>query len=84
MQWRNRAMTSRLCWKPHSHNLKLPAYLRGVKLLTLIVWGKQDAIMPVHCGELYQQALANATLRVIDGCGHAPALEPPRAFVRTV
>ena len=40
--------------------------------------------MPVNCGELYQQALANATLHVIDGCGHAPALEQPRAFVRTV
>jgi pimeloyl-ACP methyl ester carboxylesterase len=40
--------------------------------------------MPVNCGELYQQALANATLHVIDGCEHAPALEQPRAFVRTV
>ena len=40
--------------------------------------------MPVHGGELYQQALANATLRVIDGCGHAPPLEQPQAFVRTV
>ena len=53
MQWRNRAMTSRLCWKPHSHNLKLPAYLRGVKSPMLIVWGKQDAIIPVNCSELY-------------------------------
>jgi 2-hydroxy-6-oxonona-2,4-dienedioate hydrolase len=58
--------------------------LRGVTIPTLIVWGTQDAIMPVNCGELYQQALANATLHVIDGCGHAPALEQPRAFVRTV
>ncbi len=58
--------------------------MRGVKIPTLIVWGKQDAIMPVNCAELYQQALANATLHVIDGCGHAPALEQARAFVRTV
>jgi len=40
--------------------------------------------MPVNGGELYQQALANATLHVIDRCGHAPALEQPRALVRTV
>ena len=40
--------------------------------------------MPVNGGELYQQALANGTQHVIDSCGHAPALEQPRALVRTV
>ena len=77
-------MTSRLCWKPYFHNPKLSGYLRGVNTPTLIVWGKQDAIIPVNCGELYQQALANATLHVIDRCGHSPALEKPQEFVRTV
>jgi pimeloyl-ACP methyl ester carboxylesterase len=84
MQWRNREMTSRLCWKPYFHNPKLPAYLHGVKVPTLIVWGNQDAIVPVNCGELYQQALANATLHVIDRCGHSPGLEKPQEFVRAV
>jgi pimeloyl-ACP methyl ester carboxylesterase len=84
MQWRNREMTSRLCWKPYFHNPKLPGYLRGVTTPTLIVWGKQDAIMPVNCGELYQQALANATLHVIDRCGHSPAVEKPQKFLTTV
>jgi len=83
-QWRNREMTSRLCWKPYFHNLNLAADLRGVKTPTLIVWGKQDAIIPVNCGELYQQALANATLHVIDRCGHIPALEKPQEFVQAV
>jgi len=84
VQWRNREMTSRLCWKPYFHNPHLPAYLRGVKTPALIVWGKQDAIMPVNCGELYQQALANATLHVIDRCGHSPALEKPQEFLTVV
>ena len=84
VQWRNREMTSRLCWKPYFHNPKLPGYLRGVTTPTLIVWGKQDAIMPVNCGELYQQALANATLHVIDRCGHSPAVEKPQEFLTTV
>jgi pimeloyl-ACP methyl ester carboxylesterase len=84
LQWRNREMTSRLCWKPYFHNPSLPAYLRGVKTPTLIVWGKQDAIIPVNCGELYQQALAHATLQVIDRCGHSPALEKPQEFFQTV
>ena len=84
VQWRNREMTSRLCWKPYFHNPHLPAYLHGVKTPALIVWGKQDAIIPVNCGELYQQALANATLHVIDRCGHSPALEKPQEFLTVV
>ena len=84
VHWRNREMTSRLCWKPYFHNPKLPAYLRGVQVPTLIVWGKYDAIIPRQCGELYQQALANSRLHVIDRCGHSPALEKPQEFLHVV
>jgi pimeloyl-ACP methyl ester carboxylesterase len=84
VQWRNREMASRLCWKPYLHNPKLPAYLRGVQTPTLIIWGKQDAIIPVDCGARYQQALANSRLHVIDRCGHAPAVEKPQEFLQVV
>ena len=84
VQWRNREMTSRLCWKPYFHNPALPAYLRGVKTPTLIVWGKQDAIVPLNCGELYHRALTNSTLHVIERCGHSPVLEKPQEFMNTV
>jgi len=82
--WRNREMTSRLCWKPYFHNPKLPAYLHGVKVPTLIIWGKEDAILPMNCGELYHRALVNSTLQVIDRCGHSPALEKPQEFLSAV
>ncbi|MBM3941343.1 MAG: alpha/beta hydrolase [SAR202 cluster bacterium] len=80
----NREMASRLCWRPYLHNPSLPHYLGAVPTPTLIVWGKQDAIIPVECGELYQKALPNATLRIIDHCGHSPALEKPQEFLKTV
>ncbi|MGE3537894.1 MAG: alpha/beta fold hydrolase [Candidatus Tectimicrobiota bacterium] len=83
-QWRNREMTSRLCWKPYFHNPKLPGYLRGLKTPTLIVWGQQDAIIPVNCAELYKKALPHATLRVIERCGHSPGLEKPQEFLSAV
>jgi pimeloyl-ACP methyl ester carboxylesterase len=51
---------------------------------TLIVWGRQDAIVPLNCAELYQRALVNSTLHVIDRCGHSPALERPREFLTAV
>jgi pimeloyl-ACP methyl ester carboxylesterase len=80
----NREMASRLCWRPYLHNLSLPHYLSKVSTPTLIVWGRQDAIIPLECGELYQQALPNATLKVIEHCGHSPALEKPHEFVQVV
>jgi pimeloyl-ACP methyl ester carboxylesterase len=80
----NREMASRLCWRPYLHNLSLPYYLRKVPTPALIVWGQQDAIIPVECAELYQKALPNATLKVIDHCGHSPAIEKPREFLQTV
>jgi pimeloyl-ACP methyl ester carboxylesterase len=51
---------------------------------TLIVWGREDAIVPLECGELYQQAIANAQLIVIDECGHSPQIETPQAFADAV
>ncbi len=83
-QWRNREMTSRLCWKPYFHNPKLPGYLRGLKTPTLLVWGQQDAIIPVNCAALYQRALPQATLHVIERCGHSPGLEKPQEFLHIV
>jgi pimeloyl-ACP methyl ester carboxylesterase len=80
----NREMASRLCWKPYLHNLSLPHYLGIVATPTLIVWGRQDAIIPLECGELYQKALPNATLTVLDRCGHSPALEKPQEFLQAV
>ena len=76
----NTVMAYRLCWRPYMHNPSLPYYLNKVNTPGLIVWGKQDAIVPLECGELYQQALPNASLKVIDRCGHSPHVEKPNDF----
>lgn len=73
----NMEMLSRLSWKPYLHNPSLPHYLPKVKAPTLVLWGKQDAVIPVECGELFQKAIPNATLKVIDNCGHRPQMEKP-------
>ncbi len=80
----NREMASRLCWKPYMHNPNLPHYLQKVSTPTLIVWGRQDAIVPVECSELYREALPNSTLKIIDNCGHSPQIEKPAEFHRLV
>ena len=80
----NQEMASRLCWRPYLHNPSLPYYLPAVDTPTLLVWGRQDAIIPVECGELYQAALPKSRLEVIDQCGHSPALEKPAEFLAAV
>ena len=58
--------------------------LGGVATPTLVVWGRQDRIVPPICGEQYQRLLPNATLHLLDQCGHLPPLEHPDAFAQLV
>ena len=79
--WSNREMTSRLCWRPYMHNPVLPEYLKLVDVPALIVWGRQDGIVPVHAGEIYHQSLKGSTLHIIEECGHSPQFEKPQEFL---
>jgi len=74
---RNREMSARLIWKPYAHNPRLPHFLPRVTNPTLIVWGREDRIVPVICGEQYARLLPNATLKILEGCGHSPMIERP-------
>jgi pimeloyl-ACP methyl ester carboxylesterase len=80
----NREMAALLTWKPYMHNPKLPSLLAPVRVPTLLVWGKHDAIIPLNCGELYRAAIPGAKLTVIERCGHAPQLEKPQEFLAAV
>jgi pimeloyl-ACP methyl ester carboxylesterase len=81
---RNREMTARLTWKPYMHNPRLARFLPRVTNPTLIVWGREDRIVPVACGDQYRRLLPNAKLTVLEGCGHLPPIEQPDAFARLV
>ena len=79
--WRNREMASRLLWKPYMHNPHLPDYLGLVSLPTLIVFGKQDGIVPLEVGEIYHQILGGSRLHIIDKAGHSPQIEQTKEFL---
>ena len=81
---RNREMTARLTWKPYMHSPTLEHFLPRVTNRTLIVWGREDRVVPVECGERYRRALPHATLTVLEKCGHLPPIEQPDAFARLV
>jgi pimeloyl-ACP methyl ester carboxylesterase len=80
-----RELASLVGWRPYMHDPALPHILRRLrKLPTLIVWGRQDAIVPVSAGEAYHQAIPGSRLVVLDGCGHRPEIEQANEFVRVV
>ncbi len=81
---RNREMTARLTWKPYMFNPRLPHFLPRVTAPTLLLWGREDGIVPVICGEQYRRLLPNATLRVLERCGHLPLIERPDEFAGLV
>jgi len=81
---RNREMTARLTWKPYMFNPRLARFLPRVTAPTLIVWGREDRVIPAICGAQYRRALPAATLSVLPRCGHLPPVEHPEAFAGLV
>jgi pimeloyl-ACP methyl ester carboxylesterase len=80
----NREMTFRIAWRPYMFNPTLPHLLGAVQTPALVVWGRDDRIVPLECGERYAKALRNATLEVIDGAGHFVEMEKPEQLVRLI
>jgi pimeloyl-ACP methyl ester carboxylesterase len=44
----------------------------------LLLWGREDRVVPLWVGERLARELPDATLVVLDSCGHLPAEEMPR------
>jgi len=47
---------------------------------TLIVWGRQDKVLPIEGAHIAAKVIPNAELQLFDACGHTPQLEHPEAF----
>ena len=51
---------------------------------TLIIWGRDDKLIPLSFAERFHQEIANSQLRIIDNCGHMPQVECPNEFANAV
>lgn len=60
------------------------ARLGQVKTPTLLVWGEQDAVIPLEAAKTLQGSMTNAKLYVIPGCGHLPQQEKPLELTRLI
>ncbi len=60
---------------------ELVAKYKDIKVPTLIIWGRQDKLIPLKVGELLDRDIPNSTLKVIEECGHAPQDEKPEETI---
>ena len=62
----------------------LDSRLADIKIPTLIIWGKQDTLIPLEFAGQFAKGIHGSKLVVIDKAGHLPQSEQPRAFCRAV
>jgi len=62
----------------------LDGRLTDIKIPTLIIWGKQDTLIPLEFARHFAKGIHGSKLVVIDKAGHLPQAEQPRAFCRAV
>jgi pimeloyl-ACP methyl ester carboxylesterase len=59
--------------------------LEEIAVPTLIVWGRNDRVVPVPAAFSYKKRIGdNAELVIFDECGHVPQIERPVRFNRVV
>ena len=58
--------------------------LSGIKVPTLIIWGKEDQIVPFDNALRFHQEISDSKLVVFDKCGHVPQVEHAERFNREV
>ena len=80
----NREMTFRIAWKPYMYSQTLPHLLGGVAAPALVIWGSDDRIVPLSCGERYARSLPKARLEVLEACGHFVEMERPTELATLV
>jgi pimeloyl-ACP methyl ester carboxylesterase len=58
--------------------------LGEIKKPTLIIWGRQDGIVPVADADVFNKGIAGSQLIIFENCGHAPMIEKALDFNREV
>jgi pimeloyl-ACP methyl ester carboxylesterase len=69
---------------PALNSERMDDKLGNIHAPTLVVWGKEDALLPVTSGQRYAAGIAGAKLITFDSCGHVPPVEKAQQFVPAV
>jgi 2-hydroxy-6-oxonona-2,4-dienedioate hydrolase len=62
----------------------LDSRLSEIKRPTLVIWGKQDGLIPITDAERFNKGINGSSLVVFDNCGHVPQFEKAADFNKKV
>lgn len=62
----------------------LIAQYKTIKVPVLIIWGREDEIVPLEVGLKFKRDIPDSQLVVIPRCGHIPLEEEPRATQQAI
>jgi pimeloyl-ACP methyl ester carboxylesterase len=54
--------------------------LSGIKQPTLVIWGREDGLLPLSDGQRFQKEIPGAELLIFEQCGHVPQVEKALDF----
>ena len=84
-RYKSLTLAGRVGWEPpYLHNRKLMGRLHRLTCPALLVWGADDRFVPPANGRAYAQHIAQASLQILEGCGHSVILEQPDACLDLV
>ena len=56
--------------------------IKKIQVPALIIWGKQDALIPAQHAARFHRDIKNSSVVVLDHCGHVPMMEQPENVER--
>ena len=87
-QYRENTSLARVIWQ-RNYDPKLTRWLHRINMPTLIIWGKDDQIIPVQQAEVWSKKIPHADLKLLEGYGHlllhegTEAVSAVKAFLTT-
>ncbi len=63
---------------------EIQAAMISMKQPTLVIWGREDRLLPVDHARILQAKLPSQNQIIFDACGHAPMIEKPGEFNKAV
>jgi pimeloyl-ACP methyl ester carboxylesterase len=74
--------TGKFIWPIPDKGLK--KRIHRITAPTLLIWGKEDGLVPTVYAEEFARHIAGARIEIVDQAGHAPHLERPKTVARQV
>ncbi|MGD0243209.1 MAG: alpha/beta fold hydrolase [Streptosporangiaceae bacterium] len=71
----NLGCTTKFAWPIADHGLR--RRLHRIRVPALVLWGREDALVPVAYAEDFGRGIAGSQVEVIDDCGHVVQADQP-------